>query len=379
MSSPTLYQNPYERVATYGGGPAALTVPAMTKDPSSGRLRVGSGSMFNDKGEINAHDKLELAREVGAILTQAAGGNIERSAAYGETQEDREERHAMYREALADESGREWVTLGETFVDSIWTTMGREAWSRQIMGLKNLKPEEESKIRIKQRDVLGYVISASGISVTPSRVRVPWFPCPEYSLEAFVIIPNTELVRNDPEVLDEKHAEAQEAIFVQEDKRTRALSIAAADTVNDVNYYSTFSPTTFQSARSQIIGWGLKPTTAIIAYNLWDALTVGAAWTGWWDPVYMHNMIFEGKLGQFLKVNLITDGIREPRLQVLNAGEMLMYGPPHTVGAITVRQQLKSRPIDRSVLGEGSQGFYFQAMQGQGLPGVRSVVYTTAS
>lgn len=373
-------QNPFARVAVTSKGPTQETLPHLVKTPQG--IRHGSGLAFNGKGEANAYDKQELAGMIAGIMAAAQGGQITRRSWMDVYEPERaasmkQERFAMYDAMYADKSMREWVRGGETFVESIWTTMGREAWSRQILGMKNLKPEEESKIRIRQRDVVGWVISANGVSVTPSRVRVPWFPCPEYSIEAFVLLDNKELSRNDPEILDEKHADAQEAIFVQEDRRTRALAIAAGSTVNDINYYTTFSPTTFQSSRSQIIGWGLTPVNAIIAYNLWDAMTVGSAWTGWWDPVYMHNLIFEGKLGQFMRTNLITDGIREPRLQVLEQGEMIMFGPPQTVGAITVRQPLQSTPVDRSVLGEGAKGFYFQALQGQGIPGVRSVVYTT--
>lgn len=71
-----------------------------------------------------------------------------------------------------------------------------------------------------------------------------------------------------------------------------------------------------------------------------------------------HELIFEGKLGSLLGMNIMTDGYRYETLSVLQPGEVYVFGPPITVGVITDRQGLQSRPIDTYNQGRAAQGWF---------------------
>lgn len=73
----------------------------------------------------------------------------------------------------------------------------------------------------------------------------------------------------------------------------------------------------------------------------------------------------------------MTDGFRYDTLQVLNAGEVYVCGPPMTLGAITQRTELQSTAIDRYNHGEPRRGWFMQAIEGMTVGNGRAVTKAT--
>ncbi len=343
--------------------------PAMTGLRGDRRVggvtRKSDEPLFNNAGEMNASSTKDLMQGIAGMMQQARSGNL-RQASW-EQASDRDaildaERQAaadVWNEALADTSGKTMEAIGEVYADEISTTQGRQGLARNILAMKKIENGKDCRIRVKRRDVTAWRVTTSS-TVAASRVKAPYFEADEYKLVSQILIDTAERLRSDSDILEEKRLEGMEAIFRAEDALFVELSRNAATTSNALVSYTSYTPAAFQSQRSQIRQWALEAKTAVIGYSIWDDIIAGTDFTDWWSPVHKYELIMEGKIGQMLGVNLLTDGFREPRLKVMDSSEVLMFAAPGETGAIMERQAVKSYPINGRNMGRGDEGWFLE-------------------
>jgi len=326
-------------------------------EPAFNRYPTADGNR-----QISASTKADLMAQIGAIRknAQAAGGL--RSV---ETDSKAQERWANFKSAFRDtQNQRPFQVIGEVMSDEIWETLGREGFTNKLLAIQNIGKGATGRVRVRRKDVVAWQVT-SDVKIQESRIRQYWVYPPEFYLTAFILIEDKEIEQSSADLLDEKFQDGLEAILVKEDKITKTLLDRAKAAFNDVVYYTTFNPTVFTTIRTEVMRWGTPAHNMILAWDVWDDIIADPDFVAWWDPVTKHELILEGHLGRLLAVELHTDGLRYPTLQVLTPGEVYITGSPITVGTKVIRKELDSRAIDQYNIGRASRGWFLHTIQSQ--------------
>ena len=92
-----------------------------------------------------------------------------------------------------------------------------------------------------------------------------------------------------------------------------------------------------------------------------------------WDPATQHELIMDGKLGTMLSCTVYTDGFREPKLKVLEPGEVFFFASPDSIGTLFQRSPIQSHEINMFSIGVAVQGFFIRQAQAMGVFGHRGI------
>jgi len=242
--------------------------------------------------------------------------------------------------------------------------LGREGFTNKLLALQNIGKGATGRVRVRRKDVVAYQVT-SDVKVQEQRIRQTWVYPPEFYIQCFILIEDKEIEQSSADLLDEKFQDGLEAILVREDKITKALLDRSIAAFNDIVYYTTFNPTVFTTIRTQVNRWGTPAQNLILAWDVWDDIIADPDFVAWWDPVTKHELVLEGHLGRLMGVELHTDGLRYPTLQVLQPGEVYVTGSPITVGTKVIRKELDSRAIDQYNIGRAARGWFMHTIQSQ--------------
>jgi hypothetical protein len=340
--------------------------------PRGGERLVGAG------GEINASSKQDLLHQIKNLVDGVRSGEVARKETEALSSDERRsviaERQAILEDAINDKTGEKWLALGETVTEEIYEALGREGFTRKLLGFKPIKRGDIARIAVRKKDVLAYYIAHSSPTVVASYVRQNYVTPPDAYLLANIRIDNLELELADTDLLEHKYNDGLEQILRQEDLRTKALFDAAATAYNDLVYFNAFTPSVFQSMRTQIARWTIPCQHALIAIDLYNDILTDDHFASYYDPVSKHQLIMEGVLGNFFGVTLMTDGFRYETLQVLNPGEVYFLGTPKALGVVMERKPLTVENTLGAPLGQSWRGWYMEQIESQIVVNARACV-----
>ena len=362
--------NPYTKktvVVTRTGNELSESGTALSISPKNGKLEAGKGAFEDNKGEINAGSKKELMQRIGSLAMAATGGEVQ------EQHEFAQKRAELVEAAMADQTGETWRVVGEVLGDEIMETMGRDGFLRKLVMRKDLKKGEIGRLRLRKKDVLAFYATTDSGTVSSQINQFYLFP-DEFYVKAHILIEDRELEQAPGDLLDDKYIDGLEQLMVKEDQVLKSVMDVAAGSYNDLVGFTTFSPTVFAQARTQIQQWGNPCATGVIAFDLWNDILSDPEFATYFDPVTKREVIMSGSLGSFFGVNLITDGFRYETLKVLNSGEFYFLSAPNVVGAQTVRKDVTTAPINLYLIGKPERGWYMQKIMGLSIGNGRSLV-----
>lgn len=120
--------------------------PATEWRPRGGERIVGSS------GDLNASSRQDLIAQIATLVDGVRTGTVARADETVMTSEDRRavvaERQAQLSEAMSDKTGEKWMTLGETITEEIYEALGREGFTRKILGFKPVKRGDIARIAV---------------------------------------------------------------------------------------------------------------------------------------------------------------------------------------------------------------------------------------
>lgn len=338
----------------------------------------GSERLAGAHGELNANSKSDLIHQISNLVNGVRSGVVARNDSEAMGLEDKRmvmaERKAVLEEALADKTGEKWLALGETISEEIYEALGREGFTRKVLGFKPIKRGDQARIAIRKKDVIAYYIANTNPTVIASSVRQNYLMPPDAYLLARIVIDNLELELADTDLLEIKYNDGLEQILRQEDIRTKALFDVSATTYNELVYFNAFTPSVFQSMRTQIARWTIPVAHALISVDLWNDILTDTEFANYFDPVSKHQVILEGVLGSFYGIEFLTDGFRYETLQVLNPGEVYLLGTQKALGVVMERKPLTVENTIGAVIGQPTRGWFFEQIESQVVANPRSVV-----
>jgi hypothetical protein len=106
-------------------------------------------------------------------------------------------------------------------------------------------------------------------------------------------------------------------------------------------------------------------------------VTVGNAFSGYFDPVSKYEIVTTGKIGNILGIEVFTDSYREPNNKVFDAGDVYLTAPPEYHGGMTDRGDMQSNPIEGYVNGIAGRGWYVFELMGMFIHNSRGIVKGT--
>lgn len=317
---------------------------------SESRFRGSQDRIIGANGEINAGTKDELMQRLAEIASMVGAGQIDTSS-----EEDSRSNREILEEAYADPE--QWAELGAGLAASITERQLRDGFMRTVLVRGDVEEGAVPRIRVRTPNVVA--IASRGVGTHwPQYVRDKTIAVDEFAINSTPEVDELEMHQNSGDILEDKYYEAMEAIFATEDRVLVGSLRAAVGHANPVTYFSgSFNQTVLAALRQGVTDWLLPAQFLLISNDLITDIMVGSEFSTWFDPVSKWEIIQTGRLGSLLGMNIITDGYREPSLQVLNPGEAFVLSSPMHNGAYTDRGPVTSTPIDGHTKGTNTKGW----------------------
>lgn len=361
------------------GTPTLANGNPVSEMRAMGKTRTGGLSRSNerfasDDGEINAGSYKELMEKISTLTEEYRAGNLSREAGTESVEEAQHQRAAELVEAMHDQSGSKMKVLGDTIVEELVEVGRREGFTRQIFGVQDVPQGQDGKVRIRYKQAVA-VVATSSTTVKAVKFRERYVRPPVYYLNANLLIEDMEVRLSPVGILEEMFEDGLESTMVTEDRLSKKFMDALNGIMNvPVGIVGSLTPEIWATLREAIEAFGNPASTALMAYDYWKDIAGGSVFSGYFDPVTKYQLVLEGRLGSLMGVNIITDAFREPKLQVLEPGELYIVAPPANLGTITQHQPMTPYQVDLRNQGQPVQGWFIEQIQGQVAPNPRAVI-----
>lgn len=314
--------------------------PAVASTAIRGLTRPGSREQFAGRnGELNADNDAELTRRIVELAALAASGKLQDAV---EEVASAEERREIFYDAW--DNPQKWAELGTDIAASIVDTVARQGVMRRVLSRADVNRGSIPRIRVRHRNVEA-VVTNSPSSLGLQMPRDSYVYPDEIYVRAEPYIEDKDIEQGSPDLLTEKHADAIESIMVNEDRILKRGLDRAATLMNEVKVWSgAFSPSIAASLQREVTGWSLPVSMLMMSLDLLSDLQEATAWQGVFSPIAQTEILTTGRIGIIYGMDVWTDGLRNPRLRVLNGGEAYVTSAPETLGAYTDRGPVKSTP-----------------------------------
>ena len=326
----------------------AASRPLNSNEPYAGR-----------SGDINAGSRTELMQKMVEIASRLQNGDFESPVAEVASSEERTQ---VLRAAYEDRAGTGFADLGASIAAEISEHATRAGFCRRLLTRADVAQGSIPRVRARQRNV-DAVIATGPVQVATQVVRDKYLYPSEFDIVAYPMIEQREINQGNGDVLQEKFLETQEAFMVVEDRVVKRLMDVAAPIYNNIQYFSgTVTPTTIKQTQQQVQTWSLPANSMVMAMDLMTDLATGSTFSTFVDPVSKLEIILTGRLGTLFGMDLLTDGYRDPRLQVLDQGEFYITSTPDYVGAYSDRGPIQSEPRNNTGNFPGRGWYMFESM-----------------
>lgn len=365
----------FTALASNSGSEAAgnANVPNGRINPRTGTFDGAASPLIGSDGHLNAGSKSEVMQAMTVLQHHLQTGRIQRAPTLAKSAAERQKQHERLVQAFNSPDKKGMQVIGEVMADEIWQTLGREGFARKLMAIKQLSQGETGRLKVRKKDVVAY-IAISATNVVPSTVRQFYVYPPEFNINCSVLMEDKDIAQSSGDLLEEKYQDGLEQIMKKEDDLWISLARASATAANDMFFFNTLTPAVFSEMQIQVNSWGIPPSTALIAFDLWNDIRTDSEFASYFDPVTKHELIMEGSLGTFFGMQLITDAYKHDTLRVLNNGEIFVLGAPQALGGITIRQELATKAIDKYAQEQAMRGWFFNLIEGMSIVSPRGLV-----
>lgn len=301
--------------------------------PGSSELLVGRN------GEVNASNKRDLLNQQLKLLSASVNGEVTTADRVARAQRNRDIVHAMFN------SGAVHKELGEVMASDLYQAANRRGFARKFLARQDLVNGQFPTVKLRLKDVVVTYGTAPAKTETQI-VRDKLFMPPEVILEARPFVEQREINTSPGDVLDEKYAEALEAIMVGEDRLWYNAANKLQGLDNDLTIISgTLTPLTLMEVRNNVARWDLPVPQLLMASDLYNDIVGDSTFIQAIEPVARHELIMTGELAVLYGMSITSDAYRHPEHRVLSKGEFFAISDPVTHGQYTDRGGIDTEVI----------------------------------
>ena len=333
-------------------------------------LRLGGQlALSSSTGEINAHDRKELALRISQLLSAADTGEIRQTSV--SSAEVAQKRRQVLASSYADPA--KWTSLGANLAMQIEQQRNRDGLMRRLSQGQTLAQGDIARVNMKQWDAVA-MVATSSTDIAPQYVRTKRFFPTEFEITANLRVEQLEIEQVSNDVLDHAYNQGLDSTMVQEDRLWKRAADMTVGLLNPLNYISgQLTPRTLATIRDGVTDWNLPARTAVISNDYWKDITGNAEFSAFFDPVSKYDLVLNGHIGTLIGLELLTDGFRQHNQRVLNRGEIYVVSDPEYHAAYTDRGGIRSTPTTGADQGNTSRGWLLSEMLSFVLANPRSV------
>lgn len=319
-------------------------------------FRGSNDKIFGNNGELNAGSKVEAIRRLAELASMIGGDEVTFSNDNGNSRETAAERRKAIEEAYHSTDGS-WAELGSTLAGEITTRVEREGFMRTLLLRNDVQQGAVPRIRVRTPNVRA-IRSRGPTQIWPQYVRDKYVNTDEFYITASPRVEEIELAQGSADTLEDKYFEGLESIMVVEDKTVKSMMDMTVGSYNEPIYFAgQFTPSVLSALKTNIERWRLPVKYTLFDVTLLNDILVGTDFSTYFDPVTKYELVMTGRIGRLFGTELITDGYREPTLQVLGAGEIYVTSLPELTGGYTDRGPVNSRPVDMAEMSVPARGW----------------------
>lgn len=313
-------------------------------------------NLFNQKGELNAHDRGEALQHLIRYANMLSSTEPAAAASDADAPSFSDEaKEAMLAQALATQEGK--VALGQAMANPIRRNLDYQGVGRKALVVDPL-PQGALPVYDKDIDVAAAIISANG-SAPESRVQGDRLMVPELEIVSNPTVRIAEVKRRRFNIIDRAQQKARQEIQAQEDANIFSAIDFASDTA------AGFGGENARTAFATGAGGRLTlPDLLDIKQNIdkWDLVTAkyfmhiiqftdllglsfqsaaGGAQPVWggFDPVTVREVLQTGLYGSIWGADMIVS-------KIVPEGTTYGLAEPEFVGVFPVRQDIEVLPAD---------------------------------
>ena len=339
-------------------------------------LRFGKSSsraLDSTSGEFNANNKQDLMQQIANLMQAVASGNVVEQHASMSATDEANARRDLLAEALSDDSGAKWASLGAGLAQQINEMADRQGFLRRVMVPNTLRTGEIARIPMPSHDALAVVATAAN-NVGYQNIRQRVFTPAEFEIVADVRVESLDLEQVSGDLLEHAYNDGLQSIMVAEDRLWKQMADATVGTVNPLEYIAgELTTKNLGRLRQAVAGWNLPAVTCIIANDFWSDVIGSNDFATFLDPITKYDLVLNGQLGTMVGMNLITDAFRQPNQKVLEQGEIYVVASPENHGGYTTRGGIRSTPTTGANQGNSTRGWFMSNPFSAALTNVRSV------
>ena len=326
-----------------------VKTPVLATDyraPGSSERLVGAN------GEINASNKRDAFQQQLKLLAASANGDV--------TTAERMERSARNRELVRAMFNSKDVhrELGEVMAKDLYQAANRRGFSRKYLARQDLVNGQFPTVKMRMKDVTA-TYATSPTQTQAQIIRDKLFMPPEIMIEAKPFVEQREINTSVGDVLDEKYAEALEAIMVGEDRLYKTAADMMVGIDNDLTVISgTLTPMTLMEVRNMVSRWDLPVPQLLIASDMYIDIVGDSTFIQAIEPVSRHELIMTGELAILYGMAITSDAYRHPEHRVLNQGEFYAISDPATHGQYTDRGGIETEVLTAATEKQAGKGWF---------------------
>ena len=323
-----------------------------TKAVLASDLRFRGTPVFTDGGEINAGNRKDVLKMLATAANALASGQELVTADEATAKENEVKRQAHRRDVLAaitagtKDAVEGAAMVGAEIAGAINESVNRVGFTRALCKFQDLVQGQRPEISIQDKDVIAAVLSGpvqARLQIVRENVLMP----PEVSITSRIIIEAKKVNQSRRDLLAEKYAEGVEHVLVNEDRMWKTGADLLIEANNQqFSHTGTIKPGVLGLGLKMITGYNLPADCIVISSSLFANLITDTAFEDIIEGVTRLEILKTGMLGTLYGMTVLTDGTREPRQKVLDAGEIYFVSSPEFVGEYSDRGGVTAPAVD---------------------------------
>lgn len=333
----------------------------------------GDLALSQSTGELNAYSQKDLMNNISKLMASFQSGELVHQSTSAANDLTEAEKIELFAEAVADQSGAKWASLGASIVASIEDRAERQGLLRKVCKGATVRQGDVPRIELKIHQA--EAITATGptdFGYRQFRGRV--YTPAEFELKSNIRVSKMDLDQINGDLLDRAQQDGLTSIMVAEDRLWKRACDQAVGIQNPITYvHGDLTPRLLSTLKNSVASWPLPVSTAVLAYDYWNDIVGNDQFSSALDPVSKYDLLITGRLGTLLGMELVTDGMRAPEHIVLKQGELYVLADQDYHAVYTTRGGTQSTPTSGANQGNTDRGWLLSSTFSFTLANVRSV------
>lgn len=325
----------------------------------------GGSRFFNDKKELNASNNADGLRQLSALLSAVASGEVDLAASEEDAFQPKitpEKKKEILTAAYEDSNRSNWNKMGVSLAAEIYQRAERQGFLRNMLRKADVAPGERPEVEIVRNQVTALVMTTNAqLKAQYLYEEDQTIILDTFEIKGHVKVMKKDLNRRGSVLLDRAEAQMLEQFMVVEDRTWKKM----VDEISGVELplitiSGSITPANIAYMRQRMINAGATPQMIVMANSFINDFLINSDFQNTYDPITQYELIRTGAIMRYFNMEIFTDAVRsEPNLRVLSNGDFYLVASPEEHGFyVEPGNGIDMTETDGAVIGESSKGWF---------------------